>query len=206
MATSGQSTRHTLEPSRVAVGRLGIRTQLSLPAGLSPGGGASRSRRYRARQRTPSAGWRPARGGRRYHDIERRQQRSVEVALRQAAQGDQRRLVAADAGAGRPVAISIARRAPNRKASMAMAKSGSASRRPATLKPRCRIEPSDGKARSCCHWRRAHSTKRSPIGNPDAQPRRPQPRSRSVCSGLSVCFDELSMASSVFDTAGIVCN
>ena len=71
--------------------------------------------------------------------------------------------------------ISMARRAPNRKASMAMAKSGSTSSRPAILKPRWRIEPSAGKARSCCHWRRAHSTKRSLTGKPQAQPARPQP-------------------------------
>jgi len=37
-----------------------------------------------------------------------------------------------------------ARRAPNRKASMAMAKSGSTSRRPAILNSRWRIEPCTG--------------------------------------------------------------
>ena len=75
--------------------------QLSLPP-ASPGGGASRrpalAQRHGKRLQ-PDGGH--ARGGRRHHHVERGHQRPVEVALRQAAQGDQRRLVATDARAGR---------------------------------------------------------------------------------------------------------
>src|SRR5262252_3336562 len=81
--------------------------------------------------------------------------------------------------------IASRRLAPKKKASMAMAKSGSAPIRPAILKPRYRAEPSRGKARSTCHWRSAHKTKRSPIGRLQAQSGRPQLELRSTDLSLS---------------------